>query len=456
MSNDDGFNFGPEDDRTIIRPTPGRRAPRKQEDSLSSISATSEAERAEYAQQFMAIEGSGLNPLVDAASPLFMLMGTIRGTANHDDPEGLRRQFIQEIKRFEKRAQLAGVNRDMLLTARYALSTSVDEAVLNTPWGSSSSWHEETLLSTFHNETWGGEKFFVVLDQTAREPAKNLAALELMFVCLMLGFEGKYRVMERGRAKLEEVQDNLFRLIRRQRGEMERELSPHWHGVEDDGGGLARFVPLWAIAAIALALLMAIYIAFRLALGESTYPIYDALAGIGREGLERPKIEMAVVPDAPPPVFEPEPEPEIRLRLSDLLRAEIEADLLSVDENDERSKVNLHGDVLFASGKTVIQDRYLPVIERVGKSLDQLPGQISVVGHTDNVPIRSLRFNSNWELSRERAVNVMAELAKYISEPGRMTPDGRADTEPVAPNDSPANRALNRRVEITLVEPDQF
>ncbi len=450
MSNGDGFNFGPDDDRTIIRPTPGRRGGggrRPDADSLSSLAASSEADKAEYAQQFMAIEGSGLNPLVDAASPLFMLMGTVRGTANHRDPEGLRRQFIQEIRRFEKRAQLAGVNRDMLLTARYALSTSVDEAVLNTPWGSASSWHEETLLSTFHNETWGGEKFFVILDQTAREPAKNLHALELMFVCLMLGFEGKYRIMERGRAKLEEVHDNLFRLIRRQRGEMERELSPHWRGVEDDRGGLARYVPMWAIAAIAAALLMAIYIAFRLALGESTYPIYDTLGGIGRNALERAKVEMTVIPDAPPPVFEPEPEPQVRLRLCDLLAAEIAAGDLSVDENEQRAKVQLHGDILFASGKTEILPRYLAVIERVGKSLEQLPGQISVVGHTDNVPIRSLRFASNWELSRERAVNVMAELAKYLGNPSRMTPDGRDDTEPVA---------LNRRVEITLFEQEQY
>jgi type VI secretion system protein ImpK len=67
------------------------------------------------------------------------------------------------------------------------------------------------------------------------------------------------------------------------------------------------------------------------------------------------------------------------------------------------------------------------------------------------VPIRSLRFQSNWELSRARAVSVMAELAKRLEAPGRMSPDGRADTEPIAPNDSPANRARNRRVEIVLM-----
>src|SRR5690606_2760817 len=113
-----------------------------------------------------------------------------------------------------------------------------------------------SLLSQFHNETWGGEKFFLMLDRAIREPARNLALLEFLYVCLALGFEGKYRVLERGRAQLDQVRDNLYRTLRQVRGEYERELSPHWRGVEDRRSRLARFVPLWAVAAFTGLLLL--------------------------------------------------------------------------------------------------------------------------------------------------------------------------------------------------------
>lgn len=75
---------------------------------------------------------------------------------------------------------------------------------------------------------------------------------------------------------------------------------------------------------------------------------------------------------------------------------------------------------------------------------------MTVVGHSDNVPIRTLRFPSNWHLSMERAGNVSAMLEEHIREPGRVSAQGRGSAEPVAPNDTPANRALNRRVDITV------
>ena len=72
-----------------------------------------------------------------------------------------------------------------------------------------------------------------------------------------------------------------------------------------------------------------------------------------------------------------------------------------------------------------------------------------ITGHSDNVPIRSMRYPSNWHLSQARAQSVLAVIANYV--PGsRLQSEGRADAEPIAPNDTPANRARNRRVEITL------
>src|SRR5690606_37076980 len=148
------------------------------------------------------------------------------------------------------RARGSGEPPDHVLAARYLLCTALDETVLNTPWGSQSAWAEQTLLSTFHNETWGGEKFFQLLDRLVQDPRRNLHLLELMYLLLALGFQGKYRIRERGRAELEQIQANLFQTIRMQRGDFERSLSPRWRGVTDARSRLAQYVPLWVVGAV--------------------------------------------------------------------------------------------------------------------------------------------------------------------------------------------------------------
>ncbi len=76
----------------------------------------------------------------------------------------------------------------------------IDEAVMTTPWGAASNWSTHSLLNQFHGETWGGgeEKVFAILDRVRANPVQHLALLKLIDLCLALGFEGKYRVMEGG------------------------------------------------------------------------------------------------------------------------------------------------------------------------------------------------------------------------------------------------------------------
>jgi type VI secretion system protein ImpK len=89
------------------------------------------------------------------------------------------------------------------------------------------------------------------------------------------------------------------------------------------------------------------------------------------------------------------------------------------------------------------------MFERIGAALNQVPGPVLIAGHTDNQPIRTLRFPSNWHLSKDRAASVKALLGGFVK-PDRLTAEGRADTEPLADNVAPEGRAKNRRVEITL------
>ena len=90
------------------------------------------------------------------------------------------------------------------------------------------------------------------------------------------------------------------------------------------------------------------------------------------------------------------------------------------------------------------------MLQRIAEALSEVSGPVLITGHSDNIPIRSVRYPSNWHLSQARAQGVLAVIANRV--PGnRLRSEGRADAEPVAPNDTPANRARNRRVEITLI-----
>ena len=136
------------------------------------------------------------------------------------------------------------------------------------------------MLSTFHQETSGGEKFFLILDRIRQEPARNIDLLELYTLCLAMGFEGKYRIQDNGRVRLDALREELFQVIRGQRGEYERELSPHWRGHAAPKTALRQQVPYWVVAALTGAVLLSIYIGFNWILHHSAAPVVERLERI--------------------------------------------------------------------------------------------------------------------------------------------------------------------------------
>jgi type VI secretion system protein ImpK len=439
MSEDDPFFGSGDSDRTILRPTPGGRrgpaapAPTPPQQPYAQQPPASVQPAMQAALPDLS---GGLNPLTAAATTLLALIAQVRDSATHPDPESLFQHVSREVQQFEVAARTRGEAADTILGARYVLCSAVDETVLNTPWGGQSIWATQTLLSTFHNETWGGEKFFQLLDRLIQEPARNLHLLELMYLCMSLGFEGKFRVQERGRAMLESVQDNLYQTIRLHRGDIERGLSPRWQGVQDKRTRLARYVPLWVVAAASAGLLLLVYWVFLIAVNNSANPAMTEMAALGR--------------NVPPLVRDRAFTPAPRANLRDYLQDQIRAELVEVSDIAGGQIVTMRGDGLFASGRSEVRSDSAPLILAIADALNQVPGQVLVTGHTDNVPINSLRYPSNWALSQDRA-NAVRQLLSSRVAPERMTAEGLADTQPIAPNDTPANMARNRRVEITLI-----
>jgi len=275
-------------DKTVIIPTPGRKS------STAGISNRSVPPVSQNIQGAGAtIDSAGansglssstelnvkrsLNKLVGAATELIALIGELRHTVQHADPNRLRNTIIDQIRKFEADAKQAGQASEVVLSARYVLCAALDESVLNTPWGPESGWAQHSLLSTFHNETSGGEKVFLILDRLLQTPAQYIEILELIYLCLAQGFSGKYQIDPRGHMQLEQVKENLYRAIEMHRGVPERALSPRWKGVEKNNKKVADLVPLWVVFTIALSLIVLCYSGFRFWLDHTTTPIANEL-----------------------------------------------------------------------------------------------------------------------------------------------------------------------------------
>ncbi|MDE2368840.1 MAG: DotU family type VI secretion system protein [Burkholderiales bacterium] len=427
-----------ESDRTVIKPSAGRGAKAPAAGSDATLLGMPQAGSAPSAAAGALPELPGtasLNPLVAAAAPLLSAAPRLRAMVRHANPAALRESLVQAVQRFESVARAQGLPNDQVVAGRYILCTLLDEAASSTPWGSAGAWAGQSLLVHFHNEAWGGEKVFQLLARLAENPAQHRNLLELVYVALALGFEGRYKVLDNGKAQLDSLRERLAAKLRGLAGPAERSLSTQWQGIAAAPPRLADGIPLWALGAAIAGLLLLLFLVLRLTLNAQTDATFTALQALAAKS--------APAAPAPPPAAAPP-------RLAQLLASDIAAGAVEVRDLADRSIVTLRGDSVFDSGSADIADRELPVFGRIAAALNRVPGPVIIAGHTDNQPIRSLRFPSNWHLSMARANNVKALLAQSVT-PSRLTAEGRADSEPVAANATPEGRAKNRRVEITLL-----
>jgi len=129
-----------------------------------------------------------------------------------------------------------------------------------------------------------------------------------------------------------------------------------------------------------------------------------------------------------------------------------DAGKLQVEIRENRMIVRLGDKILFDPGKTDLKPEGKDALKQVTEVLKTLPNRnYQIAGHTDNAPIKSAKFRSNWDLSTARAVEVLNFMVSAGMEPKRVSAAGYADTSPVAANDNSENKAKNRRIEITLV-----
>jgi len=374
------------------------------------------------------------NPIVEAAAPLLTLAARLGASVQQVNIGTLRQQAVQEIRAFDERLRAAGVAREDALVARYVLCTFVDSAVANTPWGSQGDWSSQSLLVMFHKEVSGGEKFFDIIERVRADPRRYGDLIELLWVCLALGYEGKYRHDPSGPLRLNERQHELYVLIRARRQTRDSQLSPQWKGVEDRRNPVMRYVPWWAVAAAAAAVVTITFIVLHARLNHAAGPIRAVLAA--------------------PPVAVNYTAPTAPSRLKTLLAAEETAGRLTVEEFGDKSVVTLTAPNLFRSGSAKVNPDLYPTLNEVARALNEVPGRVIIVGHTDDQAVHSFQYTDNIDLSRARAVAVADVLKLALQNFGRVEWQGVGSTQPrYQPANAPQNRARNRRVEIIQVAP---
>ena len=157
------------------------------------------------------------------------------------------------------------------------------------------------------------------------------------------------------------------------------------------------------------------------------------------------------------PTIDTVKEPAVR-RLREIMRSlknETQLDIIQMKELSNGDIIlTLPDTVLFRTGEAVLRPEARPFIQAISEVLIDLNRHVRVEGHTDNVPIRTVQFPSNWELSAMRAVTVVRTLSEQYGLQGdHLTAVGHADSRPLADNLTPEHRAKNRRVEIVVQEP---
>ncbi|ANC90439.1 flagellar motor protein MotB [Azospirillum humicireducens] len=373
-----------------------------------------------------------LNPLLTVAAPVLALAGTLHDRALADPP---RAAATAALERFDREAAASGLDPDDIRAARIALAATLDDVAR-------AAGHGGAPVA----EPGAGVRFFDLLDGMLGDPRRHRHALELFYACLSLGFEGRFRDKPGGAHDLARLRDELYRILRRARGDAAAELSPAWAGVTEPfrplGGTLSGGLPGWLLwAAVALGL-SGLYVHLAGTLDRQAEPVAARIAAL----LPDRPIEIARMVPPPPPTAGP----ALIARITGQLAPEIRIGAVEVLAGEDGALViRIPAAAMFATGSDAVKARHRAIVERVGQTLAAEPGSVRVVAHTDDQTPPGGRLPTAQALTDARAESVRKLLERSLP-PARLSAEGHGDQEPVALNDTPAGRDANRRIDIRL------
>lgn len=436
MSRDDPFGLSEDRERTRIRlvGAPMARAP-------TALPPGAPLKRSR----------SHPNPLVNAFAPLLEFAPELESAMPPENPEALRTRLLDELVRARDAVVAAGSSLDRADQAAWVVAALLDDLALNTPWGGASAWPRQPLVVMLRGDVDAGAQFFARLENLERHPNRDRELLELQYHCMALGFRGKYRVPGRaGDRSLNAVRVAAARFLRDVDAEA-APLSPNWKGVAAADEPARFTVPIWVLGAIAAVLATATYVALSMGLSSQAVELSALVRTLpppDRAEILRasPKVEappLQTVDIALLPEFESAAPPGMRPAIKGTESVSL-IKLVIQGSNPE----------LFQSSRAQLTEGFEPLIGAIAKVIrdnEEVIGDITVVGHTDSIPLqRSNPLSTNQRLSEARAATIAEILVQNGVPQDRVRSEGRAATDPVADNGTREGRALNRRVEVLI------
>ncbi|MDY6450942.1 type VI secretion system protein TssL, long form [Acinetobacter faecalis] len=368
-----------------------------------------------------------INPLINAAVPIFNKLVELKVAEHKGATIEILEEFKKRIEGFEVQAEINRVPYESIQAARYCLCTMLDEFATKFGWADQE-WNARSLLVTFHNETWGGEQFYQLLDSLKKDALKNIHLIEMMYCCLVLGYMGKYKILNNGKVSVESIKKELEKIIKEHGEEKNPQILNESLVNTSFNLEKRKIIPYWVLFLSGLVIMLMLYGTMKFILNKYSNKLEERMNAM-HFVLDKRKDHKYLTP---------------------LLKYEIERNLLKVDEIAGKSTITILGDELFSSGSDQINDRYYPVMASIGQALNEVKGRIDVFGYTDDRAINSAKYPSNWHLSQGRSDAVKSILVNYIQDTSRIRAEGRgADVLPSEAN-TEENRAKNRRVEIVV------
>lgn len=169
---------------------------------------------------------AGVNPVVDAASHLFTILGRLKTTNHPHQLDELQHELIHEMNAFQESIKLHGYHAEYILVCRYVLCATFDEFIENVSWGGAQLWESRSLLNAYNQDANHHEKFFGMMERAIKEPEYYIDLMELMYICLSMGYRGRDHGNEHNQIQVELISNSLYKHIRAQRGNFSKTLSP--------------------------------------------------------------------------------------------------------------------------------------------------------------------------------------------------------------------------------------
>jgi type VI secretion system protein ImpK len=339
---------------------------------------------------------------------------------------------------------IAGYPEETRMRARYALCATVDDIAQNLPGIGSdgAEWARRSLVVMFFRENIGGDRFWQLVDELLKLPYDNRELIELYAACLAAGFEGRFRVMPDGKARLQQIMHSLYGALEHPRAQSTIEIAPHWKGDDAPLQKIGLLNKVLLAAAAAAALLLLVYIVLRLLLMSAGGDAWEGVRGLTPDDGMR----LSRAGTAPPPAADSAQ----ASRFKKFLEPEIRQGLVTVEEDANTVRVRTTVGQLFESASDQLEDGREPLFRRIGRAVEEEPGQVTIEGHADSDQISNLTWPDNTALSKARAQTVANIVGAELSNPGRIKVIGYGDSRPIASNDNAEGKSKNRRVEIIV------